>query len=408
MLLLRAALVAAAFNMVAAAALAAETCRDPDQALGVARIVEIDAANGPVFGSITSQLREKRFLEPKEVVLTFDDGPMPGVTRQILDTLDRFCTKATFFSVGRMALAYPALVRDVLDRGHTLGTHTWSHPLNLPRLGLDRARDQIDAGFAAVTLAAGRPVAPFFRFPGLSDSGALLTHLRQRGVAAFTVDVVSNDSYISDPTRLIARTLERTEAEQGGILLFHDIKVATARALPTLLSALKTRGYRVVHLRSKTPYVADERYIAAVKEYVARSHTAPGLKTQLLAMTADSGSSDPAPSPSVALAAAGQDRQPPVTNLAPPPRERIAKPLPPLPENRAQVALGETRQVGPGLRSIRVPRAGGDAITAQPAAHPAGGGQAPSAGQRRGGPGNAPAQGEWAASYSRRISEVGG
>ena len=67
-------------------------------------------------------------------MLTFDDGPMPWITTSILDTLDQHCTKATFFSVGRMAIAYPETTRAIMLRGHTLGTHTWSHPLNIARL----------------------------------------------------------------------------------------------------------------------------------------------------------------------------------------------------------------------------------------------------------------------------------
>jgi peptidoglycan-N-acetylglucosamine deacetylase len=106
---------------------------DPSASLGVSRTVQIDATNGPLFGGITKFSREESFLQPREVMLTFDDGPLPWITKSILDTLDRQCTKATFFSVGRMALAYPDTVRDVVARGHTLGTHTWSHPLNLNR-----------------------------------------------------------------------------------------------------------------------------------------------------------------------------------------------------------------------------------------------------------------------------------
>jgi peptidoglycan/xylan/chitin deacetylase (PgdA/CDA1 family) len=307
----------------------AAACPAPAAALGVARVVEIDTAGGPIFGSLTSQARETRFLAPKEVVLTFDDGPMPGITSSILDTLDRFCTKATFFSVGRMAVAHPALVREVLGRGHTLGTHTWSHPMNLPRLSAERARDQIDSGFAAVALAASAPIAPFFRFPGLSDSPALLDHLQRRGIAAFTVDVVSNDSYIADPGRLVARTLQQTQAANGGILLFHDIKHVTARALPTILRELKVRGFSVVHLRAKTPHVPDERYVAAVRENMQRATR--GNSPALLAVTAGlSASMHPAPAP---LGIAGGTRtasvsEPPVTALAPAPRDRLMKARP--------------------------------------------------------------------------------
>ena len=147
---------------------AAETCVK-DGGLGVSRIVEIDATGGPLYGDFSHRDKEPSFLGPKEVVLTFDDGPLPAVTRSILDTLDHFCTKATFFAVGRMAIAYPSTVREVLARGHTVGAHTWSHPLNLPRLKPEKAHDEIERGFAAVALAAGQPIAPFFRFTGLAD-----------------------------------------------------------------------------------------------------------------------------------------------------------------------------------------------------------------------------------------------
>lgn len=313
----RAAWCAGALVLVALAA-SPVAARCPDSAaLGVARVVEIDSANGPIFGSLTSQVREPHFLQAKEVVLTFDDGPMPGVTRSILDTLDRFCTTATFFSVGRMAIAYPALAREILQRGHTLGTHTWSHPLNIARMGLDRARDQIETGFAAVTLAAGSSVAPFFRFPGLSDSPALLDYLQQRGIAAFTVDVVSNDSYITDPGHLIARTLQLTSEHNGGILLFHDIKSVTARALPAILRGLKERGFSVVHLRAKAPYVPHEGSIAALRQHVER--TSRGSGPVLLAVTAGlSASLQPAP-----LDVVGD---PPVASIAPAPKERLPRP----------------------------------------------------------------------------------
>jgi peptidoglycan/xylan/chitin deacetylase (PgdA/CDA1 family) len=270
--------------VIVLAAAPAQACRDPANGLGVARIVEIDATSGPVFGFITKQPRERSFLGPKEIVLTFDDGPLPGVTRAILDTLDQFCTKATFFSVGRMAAAYPDSVRDIVRRGHTLGTHTWSHPMSLPRLSARLARDQIEAGFAAVATAAGQPIAPFFRFPGLNDSGALVQHLAARNIAVFTVDVVSNDSYIAAPERLIAVTLERLEVEGGGIVLFHDIKPQTARALPTILAEVRRRGYKVVHMRPKEPFTPDPGYVAAVARHIADKRIGPA-RPALVAVT---------------------------------------------------------------------------------------------------------------------------
>ncbi len=232
----------------------------PSGGLGVGRIVNIDPTTGPLYGDITKQPRQVNFLKPKEVVLTFDDGPLPWITKSILDTLDRFCTKATFFSVGRMAIAYPETTREIQHRGHSLGTHTWSHPMNMRRMPIEQSSAEIERGFAAVSAAAGGPIAPFFRFPGLSDSGPMLTHLQKRNVASFTVDVVSNDSYISSVERLTAETIAKTEGRQGGIMLFHDIKAVTAKALPGILTELQRRGYRVVHMTSTAPFRPDPRY----------------------------------------------------------------------------------------------------------------------------------------------------
>lgn len=255
---------------VAGAAHAATPC-DPARALGVSRVVEIDTSGGPIYGAITKFAAEERFLAPKEVVLTFDDGPMPAVTRSVLATLDAFCTKATFFSVGRMAIAYPDLIKEELARGHTVGTHTWSHPLSLSRLTPQAAREEIERGFTAIAMAAGRPIAPFFRFPGLGDSQHLLTYLQSRKVATFTVDVVSNDSFISSSDRLIKTTLERVEQRQGGIVLFHDIKTQTAKALPVVLTELKARGYKVVHIRSKQGFEPDLAYAAALQPLLSKA-----------------------------------------------------------------------------------------------------------------------------------------
>ncbi len=245
----------------------AQTCADPAGGLGVSRVIEIDTTTGALFGENSRFTREPSFLGPKEVVITIDDGPLPAFTRPILDTLDQFCTKATFFAIGQMAFAYPDLVKEEIARGHTVGSHTWSHPMNISRLGLERGIDQIERGHAAVTLAAGQPIAPFFRFPGLNDSNPLLAHLQSRGIAAFTVDVISNDSYIRDPGKLFARTMKEIEKRNGGILLFHDIKASTAKALPDILRALKDGGYQVVHLKTKntaTPVAAIEEQLKPI------------------------------------------------------------------------------------------------------------------------------------------------
>ena len=287
--------------------------------LGVSRIVEIDTSTGALFGAISRQAKEPRFLEPKEVILTFDDGPMPAVTRNILDTLDQFCTKATFFQVGQMAIAYPATVKSILSRGHTIGTHTWSHPMNLKHLPREKAIDEIEKGFAAVTLAAGQPIAPFFRFPGLSDSAPLLAHLQERGIASFTVDAVSDDSYISDPQRLLQHALAEVEAQKGGIVLFHDIKPATARMLPHFLSELRARGYHIVHMIPKShvePLAIQSQHLLPLLEKTQKAAAANPLLPFYGALK-PSVETDDAPRAEAV-----------VTAIAPAPRDRAANPHP--------------------------------------------------------------------------------
>ncbi len=259
------------FAISAASASASAACNnigsDPSR-LGVTRVVEIDTSSGPMLGAMTKLPHEPSFLLPGEVVLTFDDGPMPWITRAILATLEQHCTRATFFSVGKMAVAYPNVLREVMERGHTIGTHTWSHPLNLKRLKTDAAIAEMERGFAAVATAVGQPIAPFFRFPGLSDSPALVDHLKRRQVASVTVDVVSNDSFINDPARLVRETMTKIEANKGGIVLFHDIKASTAKALPEILRVLADRGYKVVHMVAKNALSPKHELVAQFEPQV--------------------------------------------------------------------------------------------------------------------------------------------
>ena len=110
----------------------------------------------------------------REVVLTFDDGPIPPYTGKVLDILAAECVKATYFIVGTMAREYPALVRRAYDEGHTIGTHSMTHPIRFRALSVERANAQIDDGIAATAAALGDPdkLAPFFRFPGFGHTAA--------------------------------------------------------------------------------------------------------------------------------------------------------------------------------------------------------------------------------------------
>jgi peptidoglycan/xylan/chitin deacetylase (PgdA/CDA1 family) len=220
-------------------------CQPRPGALGVSRVVEINTSGGPRFG--LQQYKDIDFLQDGEVVLTFDDGPLRSHTRAVLDALDAHCTKATFFVVGRMAIADPEMVRETARRGHTIGTHTWSHR-NLRSLPPSQARYEIELGLSAVQAALGRPVAPFFRFPYLSDPQAVQAMLQQRGIGIFSIDVDAYDYRTPDAGTVHRNIMRQLSEKRKGILLFHDIQPSTARALKGLLDELKSRGFRVVHM----------------------------------------------------------------------------------------------------------------------------------------------------------------
>jgi peptidoglycan/xylan/chitin deacetylase (PgdA/CDA1 family) len=245
-----AAAVAGAFGVMLTASLAEEpqSCPRPDT-LGVSRVLTIDATGGPWFGAPHGN---RDVLEPGEVVLTFDDGPAPQTTRPILAALAAQCTKATFFMVGEMAAEYPDVVHEVAEQGHTLGTHTWSH-LNLRRLGQEQAKGQIERAFTAVEKAAGVKIAPFFRYPYLSESDSAIAYLKGRNIAQFAIDVDSFDWRTRSPQGVVRRVMAGLAHEGRGIILMHDIHTSTAAALPELLRQLQAKGYKIVQLQAAAP-----------------------------------------------------------------------------------------------------------------------------------------------------------
>jgi len=234
-----------ALAFLSASPASASECLHRENALGVSRILHVDTSNGPLFGTL--QYGQTLDLEPKEVVLTFDDGPHPHTTKRVLAALKKECVKATFFPVGTMAEQYSEVLQAVAEDGHTIGAHTWSHR-NVERLSKARATKQVERGFRAIDAAADIEIAPFFRFPGLNDSKAMMAYAAQRGYAIFSTDVNSDDWRGIGPRTIIRRTMARLRRQKGGIVLFHDTKHATAAALPALLRALKKGGYKIVHI----------------------------------------------------------------------------------------------------------------------------------------------------------------
>src|ERR1700755_3539021 len=122
-------------------ALAADCPGHPD-AIGTERTIVVDPREHPRIG--TMQYSETLPLRDHEVVLTFDDGPRPRNSDQVLQTLADNCVKATFFLIGEQARANPAGVRKLAAAGHTIGTHTQTHPLTFQKMPIEQAEAQTD------------------------------------------------------------------------------------------------------------------------------------------------------------------------------------------------------------------------------------------------------------------------
>ena len=262
----------------------AQKCENPN-ALGVSRTVAIDTAGGPGFGA--EQFKAHDFLEPGEVVLTFDDGPWPINTPAVLAALAAQCVKATFFPVGKHASWHPEILKQVVARDHTVGSHTWSH-VNLAKKTVAEAKDEIENGISGVAVAAGRPQAPFFRFPGLSQTPELTAYLAERNIGIFSTDLDSFDFRTKKPDKVIETVMSKLDKRGKGMVLLHDFQHSTAVALPALLQQLKAKGFKIVHLKAKNAVASLPQYDAAMVKARA-GQTADGRPTASVVRTIPEG-----------------------------------------------------------------------------------------------------------------------
>ena len=241
-------LCAATMLLAWTASAGADDCPGNPDALGTQRVITVDPTEHSRIGTL--QYPESLPLNDKEVVLSFDDGPVMAYTDRILETLAAECVKATFFIVGQQARAYPAEVRKVYNEGHTVATHSQTHPLIFTRLRRFGAEREIEQGITSVRAALGDPgaVAPFFRFPGLGRSRAVEAYLASRGIMVWSADVLADDWTHISADEVMKRALERLERRGKGVLLLHDIQPATALMLPRLLRSFKSLGYHIVQV----------------------------------------------------------------------------------------------------------------------------------------------------------------
>ena len=235
----------------------------PD-ALGTSRVEKVGVAGGLKVGWKTYP--DTLPLADHEVILTFDDGPDPKTTPLVLDALKAQCVRATFFAIGAKVDAAPQLARREVAEGHNVALHTYTHPQPTLRfLPAATARADVLKGALAIERAAygqifpkGEPDdlgklklhAPFFRYTGFADTAALNAWFAQSQVAVFSVDLWASDWIPMTPEQELKLIFSRLERAGKGLLVLHDDKPWTAAMLPTFLTELKARGYRIVQIEA--------------------------------------------------------------------------------------------------------------------------------------------------------------
>ncbi|MEV6260047.1 polysaccharide deacetylase family protein [Streptomyces sp. NPDC051784] len=215
---------------------------------GSYRLRPMTSNTPPRFQPAPPPVRTRPFEELPELgrdamVLTFDDGPDPRYTPQILSTLRRHAVRAMFFVCGEMAADNPDLLKQMADDGHVVGNHTWSHPL-VPKLSRAAIRDELGSTSEVIEKTLGVPPL-WYRAP----YGAWNRNSFEIGASlgmepmAWTVDTLD---WTEPGTAAIVRRVEKGAAP-GVVVLSHDAggnRSQSVAALRRYLPALLERGFR--------------------------------------------------------------------------------------------------------------------------------------------------------------------
>jgi peptidoglycan/xylan/chitin deacetylase (PgdA/CDA1 family) len=161
---------------------------------------------------------------PGELALTFDDGPNPAWTQRLLEILGRFGVKATFFLVGRYARQEAGLVRSIVDAGHLVGNHSWSHP-DLSLSAGRRIREELAGTSDALEQISGRPVR-YFRPPFGARRPYVLRAARELGLTAVMWNAMTSDWSERDAGRIAGRLEKKIAGNQrrgfASNIVLHD------------------------------------------------------------------------------------------------------------------------------------------------------------------------------------------
>ncbi len=180
-----------------------------------------------------------------KIALTFDDGPHPELTPRILDILDKYNVKATFFTIGENVEMYPDIVYDIVSRGHEVGNHTYTHP-HITQEKPFQLKDEIIRCENAIYESCDQ-IPKLFRPPeGVAD-GTILSMVEEMGYRVILWDIDTRDWAHTSPDKIFSNVCENVKC--GDIILMHDYiyrNSPTPEALDIILPELISRGYQFV------------------------------------------------------------------------------------------------------------------------------------------------------------------
>jgi peptidoglycan/xylan/chitin deacetylase (PgdA/CDA1 family) len=183
----------------------------------------------------------------KVMALTYDDGPHPVFTPQLLDILDKYHVKATFFMIGKSMEAHPEIVREVIRRGHVIGNHTYSHPRNIDLDTQAQVIRELDRCEQLIERLTGSR-AHLFRPPRGMIDGSVFSVADEEGYKTILWSVCADHHDALTPQLMAQRVVDHIRP--GGIILAHDGSVSSRwrdiAATPLIIEALRRRGYRFV------------------------------------------------------------------------------------------------------------------------------------------------------------------
>lgn len=238
-----------------------------------AATVQMNEVPKPFQGTIIYQAKLK--ANEKVIALTFDDGPSPKNTAQILEILKKNNIKATFFMVGQMVKYFPQVAKQVAADGHVIGNHTWHHWYF--QMDGATASSEIDRTADIIYKTTGEKTT-LFRPPGGFLNNGLAQYAKNEKYAVMMWSEQSGDAERRSPQvpGLVTNVLK--QAKPGAIVLLHDgggNRSKSVKALPEMIAGLKAQGYRFVRIPQLLEMQAQEESAVTAVSSVTTSHEHP-------------------------------------------------------------------------------------------------------------------------------------